>query len=90
MKLENNIIFHENIKFMLINKKQVHKQNQVKQIHRGPISKDKSGNIVLQIKAKPGAKNNHITGTFIIYLSLFISHYYILYLNKNSIHFLIF
>lgn len=31
----------------------------------GPITIDKSGGIVIKINAKPGAKNNNITGTYL-------------------------
>lgn len=31
-------------------------------IQTGPINVDKSGSIIIKINAKPGAKNNNITG----------------------------
>lgn len=34
-------------------------------IQSGPITLDKSGGIVIKINAKPGAKNNNITGIII-------------------------
>lgn len=34
-------------------------------IQSGPITLDKSGSIVIKINAKPGAKNNNITGIII-------------------------
>lgn len=46
------------------NTKQV--QGKLNTIQIGPITVDKSGGIVVKINAKPGAKNNNITGTSII------------------------
>lgn len=43
------------------NTKQVQAKSET--IQAGPITVDKSGGIVIKIKAKPGAKNNNITGT---------------------------
>lgn len=42
-------------------KKQITKEKPDTEIV-GPISLDKSGNIIIKINAKPGAKNNNITG----------------------------
>lgn len=33
-------------------------------IQSGPITTDKSGGIIIKINAKPGAKNNNITGLY--------------------------
>lgn len=38
-------------------------QEKLESIQIGPIIIDKSGSIVVKINAKPGAKNNNITGT---------------------------
>lgn len=43
------------------NTKQVQAKSET--IQTGPITVDKSGGIVIKIKAKPGAKNNNVTGT---------------------------
>lgn len=43
------------------NTKQVQAKSET--IQAGPITVDKSGGIVIKIKAKPGAKNNNVTGT---------------------------
>lgn len=45
------------------NTKQV--QEKLQNIQTGPITVDKSGGIVIKINAKPGAKNNNITGTYL-------------------------
>lgn len=40
-------------------------QGKLENIQTGPITLDKSGDIAIKINAKPGAKNNNITGNLI-------------------------
>jgi len=50
------------------NTKQV--QGKSETVQTGPITVDKSGDVVIKINAKPGAKNNNITGTSCIYYNI--------------------
>jgi len=50
------------------NTKQV--QGKLETVQTGPITVDKSGDVVIKINAKPGAKNNNITGTSCIYYNI--------------------
>jgi len=43
-------------------------QGKLETVQSGPITVDKSGDVVIKINAKPGAKNNNITGTYFIHL----------------------
>lgn len=43
----------------------IHSTNEKQfQVEQSPISLDKSNNIIIQVLAKPGAKQNGITGTY--------------------------
>lgn len=42
-------------------------------IQSGPITLDKSGSIVIKINAKPGAKNNNITG-ILVWIAVILSN----------------
>lgn len=55
------------------NTKQV--QGKLETVQIGPITVDKSGDVVIKINAKPGAKNNNITGDFLNFFTNLLPYY---------------
>lgn len=67
------------------NTKQV--QGKLETIQTGPITVDKSGSVVIKINAKPGAKNNNITGTLYYYYSIKKYVNFTNYCNNQTFYF---
>lgn len=70
MRLFNTILFSSKIIKNMPKKNTKQVQGKLETIQTGPITVDKSGSIVIKINAKPGAKNNNITGTLYNYYSI--------------------
>lgn len=63
MKFHNIVFMSIKIPNSMAPKKVTKKsQEKLETAITGPITKDKSGNLLIKINAKPGAKNNNITG----------------------------
>jgi len=64
MRLFNVAFFSTKITKIMPKKNVKQVQGKPETIQTGPITVDKSGGIVVKINAKPGAKNNNITGIY--------------------------
>lgn len=62
MRLLNVTLFSTKIIKIMPKKNVKQVQGKSETVQTGPITVDKSGGIVMKINAKPGAKNNNITG----------------------------
>lgn len=67
MRFFNPSLFPSKIIKVMPKKNTNQVQGKLETVQTGPITVDKSGDVVIKINAKPGAKNNNITGTSCIY-----------------------
>jgi len=79
MRLFNVIFFSTKITKIMPKKIVKQVQGKPETIQTGPITVDKSGGIVVKINAKPGAKNNNITGIICSVTEILKRHLQILF-----------
>lgn len=62
MNVFNVVFFSTKVTKIMPKKRTKPVQEKLETVQDGPITVDKSGGIAIKINAKPGAKNNNITG----------------------------
>lgn len=65
MRLLYVVLFSTKVTNIMPKKSTKPVQDKLETIQAGPITVDKSGGIAIKINAKPGAKNNNITGRYL-------------------------